>query len=95
MGTLKRILIGLSAGAAVGMAGALLVAPAILSWWARPAVPTMCSCVEQVDWALSNLRQSQLFAGLAAAVAVAAVAELVRWRRSRRTASAAAGVVGP
>ncbi len=83
MATLKRILLSLLVGAGAGTLLALLVAPGILEWWAKPAVPTVCSCVEQIQWALTSLRKTAATsAGIAAVLGIVGV-EIVRRLRRR------------
>jgi hypothetical protein len=69
----KRVSLTFVVGAAMGIVIAVWIAPGFLEWWAKPAVPTVCSCVEQIEWALSRMRVSLgisavVFAGLAVVV---------------------------
>lgn len=80
----KRVLLSLLAGAGAGTILAVLIAPAFISWWASPAMPTVCSCTEQIGWALDRFRTSLgIFAAVAAGASVVLV-EVVRALRAKK-----------
>jgi hypothetical protein len=83
----KRISLTLVVGAAVGIVISVMIAPGFIQWWAKPAIPTVCSCVEQIEWALSRMRQSlAVFAVIFALIAVALV-EIYRRVRAKKPAA--------
>lgn len=89
MSAAKRIALTLIVGAAAGVLIALLVAPGMIEWWAKPALPTVCSCVEQIQWALARLRISLFIAAAITAAIAVVLVEIVRRRRAPKPEPAA------
>lgn len=70
----KRVLLSLLVGSGVGTLLAILIGPSIIEWWATPAIPTVCSCTEQVAWALHRFRTAMAVSAMvSAALAILAV----------------------
>jgi hypothetical protein len=80
----KRIFISVQAGLAFGFLIALLIAPSVLEWFATPAIPTVCSCNEQIAWALGRLRSTLIISALIAALVAVTVVEIVRVVRGKK-----------
>lgn len=76
---MKRLLIGLCAGTALGFAIALLVGPASIEWWYSPPEGAGgFSCNGPVRWAVTRFLYIQLVLALFGAVLGGTVAVLGR-----------------
>jgi hypothetical protein len=85
--TVKRVLLSLAVGAGVGTVAAILIAPVMIEWWASPAIPTVCSCTEQISWALSRMQTSLAISSGVFALLGAIAVEVIRWARGKRAAA--------
>jgi hypothetical protein len=83
----KRIAFTLVLGAALGVVIAFLIAPSAIEWYANPAVPTVCSCAEQIQWALGKMRSSLETAAVVSAVITVAAVEIFRRIRGPKTST--------
>jgi hypothetical protein len=83
----KRISLTVLVGAAFGIVFSVMVSPGFIEWWAKPAVPTVCSCVEQIEWALSRMRQSLAVFAIVFAMVTVAIVEIYRRIRAKKPAA--------
>ena len=81
----KRVSFTAVLGAGLGLVIAFLIAPSAIEWYANPAVPTVCSCVEQIQWALGKMRSSLEVGAFVSAVCTVAAVELVHRLRGHKT----------
>jgi hypothetical protein len=91
---MRRTLVGLCVGFALGSFVSMWFGPDLLAWWTRPPGGGMYAnvCMDQVHWATRNLVKMQLIAGGVLAVVCAVIASLFRRKRPASAPPPATGI---